>query len=128
MSLNRVILIGRLTRDPEGRTTNTGKTVVNFSIAVDKRIKPPEAGLDRRDRCENRGGIGNIKLKRQRRFRRIERLHRRTQGVGIDVEQRDTPTVGEKALRCRKPDTARRTGDERDFFIALNQDRSSGKT
>lgn len=42
MSLNRVILIGRLTRDPEGRTTNTGKTVVNFSIAVDKRIKPQD--------------------------------------------------------------------------------------
>lgn len=39
MSLNRVVLIGRLTRDPEGRTTGTGKTVVNFSIAVDKRIK-----------------------------------------------------------------------------------------
>lgn len=42
MSLNRVVLIGRLTRDPEGRTTGTGKTVVNFSIAVDKRIKPQD--------------------------------------------------------------------------------------
>lgn len=38
--LNRVILIGRLTRDPELRTTNTGKSVVSFSIAVQKRIKP----------------------------------------------------------------------------------------
>lgn len=42
MSLNRVILIGRLTRDPELRTTNTGKNVVEFSIAVDKRIKPTD--------------------------------------------------------------------------------------
>ena len=38
--LNRVVLIGRLTRDPELRTTNTGKSVVSFSIAVQKRIKP----------------------------------------------------------------------------------------
>ncbi len=38
--LNRVILIGRLTRDPELRTTTTGKNVVSFSIAVQKRLKP----------------------------------------------------------------------------------------
>jgi len=42
MSLNRVILIGRLVRDPELRTTNTGKSVCEFSIAVDKRIKPQD--------------------------------------------------------------------------------------
>lgn len=40
MSLNRVIMIGRLTRDPELKTTTTGKSLVSFSIAVDKRIKP----------------------------------------------------------------------------------------
>ena len=42
--LNRVILIGRLTRDPELRTTNTGKSVVSFSIAVQKRTKPQNPG------------------------------------------------------------------------------------
>jgi single-strand DNA-binding protein len=40
MSLNRVILIGRLTRDPEVRTTSGGKTVASFAVAVDKRVKP----------------------------------------------------------------------------------------
>jgi len=40
--VNRVILIGRLTRDPELRTTSTGKNVANFSIAVQKRIKPQD--------------------------------------------------------------------------------------
>ena len=35
-SINQVILMGRLTRDPEQRTTTTGKTIVNFSIAVDR--------------------------------------------------------------------------------------------
>ena len=42
MSINRVVLIGRLTRDPELRMTSTGKNVVEFSIAVNKRIKPQE--------------------------------------------------------------------------------------
>jgi single-strand DNA-binding protein len=37
--LNRVVLIGRLVRDPEMRTTTTGKSVVSFSIAVNKRVK-----------------------------------------------------------------------------------------
>lgn len=35
-SINQVILMGRLTRDPEQRTTSTGKIVVSFSIAVDR--------------------------------------------------------------------------------------------
>jgi single-strand DNA-binding protein len=35
-SINQVILMGRLTRDPEARTTSTGKSVVSFSLAVDR--------------------------------------------------------------------------------------------
>lgn len=35
-SINQVILMGRLTRDPEQRTTSTGKIIVSFSIAVDR--------------------------------------------------------------------------------------------
>lgn len=34
--INQVNLMGRLTRDPEIRTTTTGKTIANFSIAVDR--------------------------------------------------------------------------------------------
>jgi single-strand DNA-binding protein len=34
--LNCVTLIGRLTADPELRITTTGKSVANFSIAVDR--------------------------------------------------------------------------------------------
>lgn len=34
--LNRVILIGRLTRDPELRYTQSGIPVVSFSLAVDR--------------------------------------------------------------------------------------------
>lgn len=34
--INQVILMGRLTRDPETRTTPSGKTVTTFSLAVDR--------------------------------------------------------------------------------------------
>lgn len=48
---NRVVLIGRLTRDPELRTTQSGKEVCSFSIAVQRRGKPqdgqPEADFFR---------------------------------------------------------------------------------
>ena len=37
--LNRVVLIGRLTKDPELRYTGTGVAVVSFSLAVDRGYK-----------------------------------------------------------------------------------------
>lgn len=44
MNFNSVTLVGRLTRDPEMRTTNTGKNLVKFAIAVNKRFKPQDGG------------------------------------------------------------------------------------
>ena len=46
MSINRVVLVGRLVRDPELRTTTTGKSVTSFTIAVTKRFKPQDGGQD----------------------------------------------------------------------------------
>lgn len=37
--MNKVILVGRFTRDPDLRTTTTGKSVATFSLAVDRRYK-----------------------------------------------------------------------------------------
>lgn len=37
--VNRVVLTGRLTRDPEKRVIPSGNSVVEFSIAVDKQFK-----------------------------------------------------------------------------------------
>ena len=42
-SINQVILLGRLTRDPEQRTTTSGKNVVSFSIAVDRQSQDDQA-------------------------------------------------------------------------------------
>ncbi len=35
--INNVVLVGRLTRDPELKTTNSGTSVCSFTIAVDNR-------------------------------------------------------------------------------------------
>lgn len=37
--LNKIILMGRLTRDPELRRTNSGTAVASFAIAVDRDFK-----------------------------------------------------------------------------------------
>ena len=44
MSINKVILIGNLTRDPELRATPSGLSVLSFSIAVNDRRKNPSSG------------------------------------------------------------------------------------
>ena len=40
--INRVVLVGRLTRDPELRKTNSGNSVCSFTVAVDNRQKNPD--------------------------------------------------------------------------------------
>lgn len=39
MNVNKVIIIGRLTRDPELRTTSSGQTVANLSVATSRQWK-----------------------------------------------------------------------------------------
>jgi single-strand DNA-binding protein len=65
-NLNKVFLIGRLTRDPEVRTFSNGGKVAKFGFAVNNRRKNPQTGqwedepvwLD----CEayNRGEFGKL--------------------------------------------------------------------
>ena len=42
--LNRIILRGRLTRDPELRHTQTGTAVASFSLAVDRDFRNRDSG------------------------------------------------------------------------------------
>ncbi len=44
MSLNKVLIIGNMTRDPETRSTPSGQTVANFGIATNRRWKDSTSG------------------------------------------------------------------------------------
>ena len=40
--MNKLIIIGNLTKDPETRTTAAGKSVCNFTVAVNRKQKKPD--------------------------------------------------------------------------------------
>lgn len=41
--INRTVLVGRLTKDPELRKSGSGSSFITFTVAVDNRGKPGEA-------------------------------------------------------------------------------------
>jgi len=51
MDLNKVMLIGNTTRDPELRTTPSGQSVANFGIATNRTWKDPNSG-ERKESAE----------------------------------------------------------------------------
>jgi single-strand DNA-binding protein len=44
--MNKAILVGRLTRDPELRTTGSGVSVCSFTIAINRRFRNAEGNYD----------------------------------------------------------------------------------
>lgn len=56
--MNNLMIIGNLTKDPETRTTQNGKTVCNFTVAVNRRKKvdgQPDADFFRVSAWEEMG-------------------------------------------------------------------------
>ena len=66
-SINQVILMGRLTRDPEMRTTTTGKTIASFSLAVDRGGQDDQADFFDITAWEKLGELVNQYLSKGRR-------------------------------------------------------------
>lgn len=46
LNLNKVILAGHLTIDPEMKTTQSGSSVVSFAVAVNRRFKSADGSLE----------------------------------------------------------------------------------
>src|SRR5260370_13243481 len=103
-NLNKVMLIGRLTRDPEERTFSNGGRVAKFGFAVNNNKKNPQTGqwedepvfLD----CEafNRGETGKL-------ADTIERfLHKGRQAFiegHLKLDTWDDKTTGEKRQKLK---------------------------
>lgn len=66
-SINQVIIMGRLTRDPEMRTTTTGKTIASFSLAVDRVGQDDQADFFDVTAWEKLGELVNQYLSKGRR-------------------------------------------------------------
>lgn len=66
-SINQVILMGRLTRDPEMRTTTTGKSIASFSLAVDRGGQDDQADFFDVTAWEKLGELVNQYLSKGRR-------------------------------------------------------------
>ncbi len=44
--MNKIVLVGRLTKDPEVRSTSSGVNVANFTVAVNRRFKNKDGNYD----------------------------------------------------------------------------------
>ena len=44
MSINKVMITGNLTRDPELRATGSGTQILHFGVAVNDRRRNPQTG------------------------------------------------------------------------------------
>ncbi|HPF20994.1 MAG TPA: single-stranded DNA-binding protein [Syntrophomonas sp.] len=69
MNYNRVILVGRLTRDPELRYTTNGTAVASFSLAINRRFNREEtdfidvvAWRQQAEYCANYGSKGRLMM------------------------------------------------------------------
>ena len=49
MAMNKIFLMGRLTRDPELRRTQSGTAVASFTLAVDRDFKDKQTGEKQTD-------------------------------------------------------------------------------
>ena len=106
--INQVILMGRLTRDPEMRTTPSGKNVTSFSLAVDRQGQDDTADFFDVTAWEKTGELVNQYLSKGRRCLVQGRLRQdswedketgkrrsRVEVVAFDVTFLDGPNDGQ---------------------------------
>jgi single-strand DNA-binding protein len=109
-SINQVILMGRLTRDPEMRTTTTGKSIASFSLAVDRQTQDDQADFFDVTAWEKLGELATQYLSKGRRCLVQGRLRQdswddkdtgkkrsRIEVVATDITFLDGPNDGQAA-------------------------------
>src|SRR6218665_1887400 len=131
-SINQVILMGRLTRDPEQRTTTTGKTIASFSIAVDRGGQEDAADFFNVTAWEKLGDLVMQYVTKGRRVLVQGRLRQdtwddketgkkqsRIEVVATDVTFLDGPNGGEggSSAPAADPSSSSRSNNSKDVVI-----------
>lgn len=121
--INQVILMGRLTRDPEMRTTPSGKNVTSFGLAVDKPGQDDSADFFDITAWEKLGELVNQYLTKGRRclvqgrlsFRQWEQdgqKRSKVEVVATDVTFLDGPSGGEAGAPAANTGGSNRKSDD----------------
>jgi single-strand DNA-binding protein len=123
-SINQVILMGRLTRDPEVRTTSTGKTIASFSIAVDRGGQDDQADFFDITAWEKLGELVSQYLSKGRRCLVQGRLRQdswddketgkkrsKVEVVATDVTFLDGPSGGDSSSQGSQSATPKKSND-----------------
>lgn len=123
-SINQVILLGRLTRDPEARTTPSGKNVVSFSIAVDRATSDDQADFFNITAWEKLGDLVMQYLSKGRRVLVQGRLRQdswedkesgkkqsRIEVTATDVTFLDSPSGDSGSAPASKPSDSKKSED-----------------
>ena len=110
MSLNKVFLIGNLTRDPESRTTPSGQMVCSFAVATNRAWTNQQTG-ERQEKAEFHnivawGKLADIVSKYLARGRRVYlegRLQTRDWQGQDGVKRYRTEIVAENVIMLDRP-------------------------
>lgn len=120
--INQVILMGRLTRDPEMRTTTSGKNVCSFGLAVDRQGQEGQADFFDVIAWEKTGELVNQYLSKGRRCLIQGRLRQdswedkdtgkkrnRVEVVAFDVTFLDGPSDGNSSNQSNNNNSQEKT-------------------
>ena len=111
-SLNKALLIGNLTRDPESRTTPSGQTVTTFSVATNRSWTTPSG--ERQEKAEFHnivtwGKLAEIVSKYLAKGRRVYvegRLQTRDWEGQDGVKRYRTEIIADTVLMLDRPPTS----------------------
>lgn len=109
--MNKAILMGRLTRDVELRTTASGVSVASFSIAVNRRYKNADGGYDA-------DFINCVAWRQQAEF--ISKYFRKGQQIGLVGSIQTRTYDGKDGKKVYVTEVA---VDEAEFVGAKNSDK-----
>lgn len=112
LSLNKALVIGNCTRDPEVRTTPSGQSVANFGVATNRRWKDQQTG-DMKEQVEFHnivawGKLAEISgqyLKKGGRVFVEGRLQTRSWDDQTGAKKQRTEIVAEQIILLERPGT-----------------------